>query len=186
MAGRTILSSSPSRTRFAASAFRRSRSSICSSPSSRTNSSSAIAPSSNCWDIADETTEHGACGQAFRRTAIDEAATVGDPQHVVAVHLVAQRVNRNPGDPFALACNASCSFWTFGRVGRLIANLTAHVPRCALSLNKGPFARPALPGIGTVGSEEARSVALALASVRRSNGACSFPALRFRKGTLQA
>jgi hypothetical protein len=37
-----------------------------------------------------------------------------------------------------------------------------------------------------VGSEEARSVTLTLASVRRSNGACGFPALRFHKGTLQA
>ena len=43
------------------------------------------------------------------------------------------------------------------------------------------FAR--FPGVG---SEEARSVALTLASVRRSNGACSFPALRFHQGTLQA
>src|SRR5262249_20840416 len=38
----------------------------------------------------------------------------------------------------------------------------------------------------TVGSEEARLVARTLASVRRSNGACSFPALRFHQGTLQA
>ena len=37
-----------------------------------------------------------------------------------------------------------------------------------------------------VGSEEARSVALTRASVRRSNGASSFPALRFHKGSLQA
>jgi hypothetical protein len=42
-----------------------------------------------------------------------------------------------------------------------------------------------LSGPLTVGSEEARSVALTLASVRRSNGACGFPALRFHKGTLQ-
>jgi len=38
----------------------------------------------------------------------------------------------------------------------------------------------------TVGSEEARSVALTLASVRRSNGACSFPALRFHEGAVMA
>jgi hypothetical protein len=33
----------------------------------------------------------------------------------------------------------------------------------------------------TVGSEEARSIALALTSVRRSNGTCSFPAFRFHE-----
>jgi hypothetical protein len=42
------------------------------------------------------------------------------------------------------------------------------------------------PWLSGVGSEEARSVTLTLASVRRSNGACGFPALRFHKGTLQA
>jgi hypothetical protein len=45
----------------------------------------------------------------------------------------------------------------------------------------GPFPPPALPGFVGVGSEEARSVALTLASVRRSNGACGFPALRFHE-----
>jgi len=45
---------------------------------------------------------------------------------------------------------------------------------------------PLFGGFFGVGSEEARSVALTLASVRRSNGACGFPALRFHKGTLQA
>ena len=46
--------------------------------------------------------------------------------------------------------------------------------------------RPLFARFLGVGSEEARSVALTLASVRRSNGACGFPALRFHKGTLQA
>ena len=41
--------------------------------------------------------------------------------------------------------------------------------------------RPLFARFPGVGSEEARSVALTLASVRRSNGACSFPALRFHK-----
>jgi hypothetical protein len=53
-----------------------------------------------------------------------------------------------------------------------------------------PMARPndAAPSLqlhyrafDTVGSEEARSIALALASVRRSNWACSFPAPSFHK-----
>ena len=48
------------------------------------------------------------------------------------------------------------------------------------------FPRVGFPDFVGVGSEEARSVALTLASVRRSNGACGFPALRFHKGTLQA
>jgi len=57
------------------------------------------------------------------------------------------------------------------------------------------FAFPSVPALGStgsatgcpalfvgftaVGSEEARSVAFALTSVRRSNGTCSFPAFRF-------
>src|SRR5262249_50966203 len=45
---------------------------------------------------------------------------------------------------------------------------------------------PLFGGFFGVGSEEARSVTLTLASVRRSNGACRFPALRFHKGTLHA
>jgi|SRR6516162_3457737 hypothetical protein len=36
-------------------------------------------------------------------------------------------------------------------------------------------------GFSGVGSEEARSIALALASVRRSNWACSFPAPSFHE-----
>jgi hypothetical protein len=36
-------------------------------------------------------------------------------------------------------------------------------------------------GFTAVGSEEARSIALALASVRRSNWACSFPAPSFHE-----
>ena len=36
-------------------------------------------------------------------------------------------------------------------------------------------------GFAAVGSEEARSIALALASVRRSNWACSFPAPSFHE-----
>ena len=59
------------------------------------------------------------------------------------------------------------------------------------SLTRRPLPSPGsgrnpFPRFFGIGSEEARSVALTLASVRRSNGACSFPALRFRKGTLQA
>ena len=45
----------------------------------------------------------------------------------------------------------------------------------------GPFSPPALPSFDGVGSEEARSIALALASVRRSNWACSFPAPSFHE-----
>ena len=41
--------------------------------------------------------------------------------------------------------------------------------------------RPLFARFPGVGSEEARSVALTLASVRRSNGACRFPALRFHE-----
>jgi hypothetical protein len=36
-------------------------------------------------------------------------------------------------------------------------------------------------GFTAVGSEEARSIALALASVRRSNWTCSFPASSFHE-----
>ena len=55
-----------------------------------------------------------------------------------------------------------------------------------LVCTRAAFARPgpratAFPGFVAVGSEEARSVTLTLASVRRSNGACSFPALRFHE-----
>ena len=46
--------------------------------------------------------------------------------------------------------------------------------------------RPLFGNFTGVGSEEARSVTLTLASVRRSNGACGFPALRFHKGPLVA
>jgi hypothetical protein len=40
---------------------------------------------------------------------------------------------------------------------------------------------PLFAGFSAVGSEEARSIALALASVRRSNWACSFPAPSFHE-----
>lgn len=46
--------------------------------------------------------------------------------------------------------------------------------------NQGPFPPLALPSFIGVGSEEARPKALA--SVRRSNGTCSFPACRFHEG----
>ena len=42
-------------------------------------------------------------------------------------------------------------------------------------------ARTAMIHVIGVGSEEARSIALALASVRRSNWACSFPAPSFHE-----
>ena len=41
-------------------------------------------------------------------------------------------------------------------------------------------------GFTAVGSEEARSIALALASVRRSNWTCSFPASSFHEWALAA
>ena len=40
-------------------------------------------------------------------------------------------------------------------------------------------------GFTAVGSEEARSIALALASVRRSNWACSFPAPSFHEDAVR-
>jgi hypothetical protein len=46
-------------------------------------------------------------------------------------------------------------------------------------LNEGSFPPPALPGLLSVGSEEAPIEGLA--SVRRSNGTCSFPAFRFHE-----
>jgi hypothetical protein len=41
-------------------------------------------------------------------------------------------------------------------------------------------------GFPAVGSEEARSIALALASVRRTNWTCSFPASSFHERALAA
>jgi hypothetical protein len=40
-------------------------------------------------------------------------------------------------------------------------------------------------GFVAVGSEEARSIALALTSVRRSNWACSFPAPSFHEDAVR-
>jgi hypothetical protein len=52
----------------------------------------------------------------------------------------------------------------------------------ALRSTASAAGRPALfGGFVAVGSEEARSTALALASVRRSNWACSFPARSFHE-----
>jgi hypothetical protein len=66
------------------------------------------------------------------------------------------------------------------------AVLPGHGPAARRPLPSTGSSRHEFPGVAGVGSEEARSVALTLASVRRSNGACGFPALRFHKGTLQA
>jgi hypothetical protein len=70
-----------------------------------------------------------------------------------------------------------------------VPKFSAQSTRVAVGMraNRRAYRRaPSDTAVAGVGSEEARSVALALASVRRSNGACSFPALRFHKGTLQA
>ena len=47
------------------------------------------------------------------------------------------------------------------------------------STGSAPDRSATFVGFKAVGSEEARSVAFALTSVRRSNGTCSFPAFRF-------
>jgi hypothetical protein len=49
------------------------------------------------------------------------------------------------------------------------------------TISKGPFLPPALPGLHGVGSEVAHKVALTLATVRRSNVVCGFPAPRFHE-----
>jgi hypothetical protein len=62
-------------------------------------------------------------------------------------------------------------------VGEHEAQLTVSRPSQPIS----PFAQPAFTGVIAVGSEEARSIALALASVRRSNWTCGFPASSFHE-----
>ena len=51
--------------------------------------------------------------------------------------------------------------------------------------NATPSLQPHYRTFITVGSEEARSIALALASVRRSNWACSFPAPSFHEDAVR-
>ena len=56
----------------------------------------------------------------------------------------------------------------------------------ALGSTASATGSPALfGGFTAVGSEEARSIALALASVRRSNWACSFPAPSFHEDAVR-
>jgi len=68
-------------------------------------------------------------------------------------------------------------------VVRLITNHQSSAPSNAHQ-KSGPFPPLALPSLASVGSEEARSIALTLASVRRSNWTCSFPASSFHEAAV--
>ncbi len=57
--------------------------------------------------------------------------------------------------------------------------ITTTSPSSKAHQKSGPFPQPALPGFNGVGSEEAPIEGLA--SVRHSNGTCSFPAFRFHE-----
>jgi hypothetical protein len=52
------------------------------------------------------------------------------------------------------------------------------------TIEQSPFPPAAFTAFAGVGSEEARSVALALASVRRTNWTCRFPASSFHEDAL--
>ena len=62
-----------------------------------------------------------------------------------------------------------------------LSPITMPSPSSEAHQKSGSFPPPALPGLSSVGSEEARLIALALASVRRSNWTCSFPASSFHE-----
>ena len=62
-----------------------------------------------------------------------------------------------------------------------LSPITLPSPSSDAHQKSGSFPPPALPGLSSVGSEEARSIALALASVRRSNWTCGFPASSFHE-----
>ena len=84
----------------------------------------------------------------------------------LASSLAAVRTRSSPGD-------------TLARLGVrrvLVCPVLSSAPSLRSTRSGSPFA-----GFAAVGSEEARSIALALASVRRSNWACSFPAPSFHE-----
>ena len=89
--------------------------------------------------------------------------------------------------PFFLclaACRTRSSAWdTPARIcGRSVLCWPAFPSVPALRSTASAAGRPALfGGFGAVGSEEARVIALALASVRRSHWTCSFPASGFHE-----
>jgi len=84
--------------------------------------------------------------------------------------LAAVRTRSSPGD-------------TLARLGvrRVLACPVFSLAPSLRSTNSGSGRPTPFASFPAVGSEEARSTALALASVRRSNWACSFPAPSFHE-----